>query len=131
MNKIGSLGPVVFVVGPEAIRTFAELSRSSAGRWANHEVLGKKPISQFIGPGLDTVSFTMRFDVRYRINPRKELSKLVELERAGKAMPLIVGGQGLGVNKWKITSLEQSWEEIDGKGNLLKATATITLEEYL
>lgn len=131
MNKIGSLGPVVFVVGPEAIRTFAELSRSSAGRWANHEVLGKKPISQFIGPGLDTVSFTMRFDVRYRINPRKELSKLVDLERAGKAMPLIVGGEGLGVNKWKITSLEQSWEEIDGKGNLLKATATITLEEYL
>lgn len=131
MNKIGSLGPVVFVVGPEAIRTFAELSRSSAGRWANHEILGKKPISQFIGPGLDTVSFTMRFDVRYRINPRKELSKLVDLERAGKAMSLIVGGEGLGVNKWKITSLEQSWEEIDGKGNLLKATATITLEEYV
>lgn len=131
MNKIGSLGPVVFVVGPEAIRTFDELSRSSAGRWANHEILGKKPLSQFIGPGLDTVSFTVRLDVRYGINPRKELDALVELERAGKAMPLIIGGKGLGVNKWKITSLEQSWEEIDGKGKLLKATATITLEEYL
>ncbi|MCY7486423.1 phage tail protein [Paenibacillus alvei] len=131
MNKIGSLGPVVFVVSPEAIRTFDEFTRSSAGRWAKHEVLGKKPLSQWIGPGLDTISFTMWFDVQRRLNPRKELDRLVELDRKGKAMPLIVGGKAVGVGLWTITSLEQSWKTIDGKGNILFATANISLEEYV
>lgn len=131
MNQIGSLGSIVFSVGPDAIRTFNDFTRSSAGRWANHEVLGKKPLSQFIGPGLDTVSFTVRLDVRYGINPRKELDALVELERAGKAMPLIIGGKGVGVNKFKITSLEQTWTDIDNKGNLLRADITVNLEEYV
>ncbi|MBU5672651.1 phage tail protein [Paenibacillus brevis] len=130
MNQIGSLGSIVFTVTPDTIRTFTEFTRTSASRWANHEVLGKKPVSQFIGPGLDTVSFTMHLDVRYGINPRKELDALVELERSGKAMPLIIGGKGIGVSKFKITSLEQSWTEIDNRGNLLKASASITLEEY-
>lgn len=131
MNKIGSLGPIVFVVSPEAIRTFDEFTRSSAGRWAKHEVLGKKPLSQWIGPGLDTISFTMWFDVARRLNPRKELDRLVELERKGKAMPLIVGGKAVGVGLWTITSLEQSWKRIDGRGNILFATANISLEEYV
>nr|WP_249529740.1 phage tail protein [Paenibacillus brevis] len=124
------MGSIVFTVTPDTIRTFTEFTRTSASRWANHEVLGKKPVSQFIGPGLDTVSFTMHLDVRYGINPRKELDALVELERSGKAMPLIIGGKGIGVSKFKITSLEQSWTEIDNRGNLLKASASITLEEY-
>lgn len=130
MNQIATLGSVVFTVSEDLIRTFSDFSRTSAGRWANHEVIGKKPISQFIGPGLDTVTFSVRLDARYGINPRKELDALTELERSGKAMPLIIGGKGLGVNKFKITSLEQTWSEIDGQGNLLAATANITLEEY-
>lgn len=131
MNQIGSLGSMVFTVTPDTIRTFADFTRTSASRWANHEVLNKKPVSQFIGPGLDTVSFTVHLDVRYGINPRKELDALVELERSGKAIPLIIGGKGIGVNKFKIISLEQPWTEIDNKGNLLKASAVITLEEYV
>lgn len=130
MNTIGSLGSVVFMVSPNLIRTLHDFTRSASGRWANHEVLLKKPVSQFIGPGLDTISFTMRFDIRYGINPRKELDALVELERSGKTMPLIIGGKGVGVNRWKITSLEQKWEDIDNRGNVLAATASITLEEY-
>lgn len=118
------------MVSPNLIRTLHDFTRSASGRWANHEVLLKKPVSQFIGPGLDTISFTMRFDIRYGINPRKELDALVELERSGKTMPLIIGGKGVGVNRWKITSLEQKWEDIDNRGNVLSATASITLEEY-
>ena len=128
---IGSLGPVVFVVSADTIRTFTDFKRSSAGRYARHEVLDLKPKTQFIGPGLDTVSFRMRFDVRYGINPRKELDQLTEIDRKGKAMPLVIGGKGAGVGLWVITGLEQSWEEIDAKGNILSATVDITLEEYV
>ncbi|CAM3851989.1 MULTISPECIES: phage tail protein [Paenibacillus] len=131
MNKIGNLGDVVFVVSDKTIRTFNEFTRSSSSRWGKHEVLGKKPVTQWIGPGLDTVSFTMRFDARYRMNPRKELDRLTALERKGKALPLVVGGKGIGVGLWVITSLEQGWTHIDHRGNILVATANISLEEYV
>lgn len=131
MNQLGSLGPVVFEVNDKRIRTFSDFTRSASGRWANHEVLNKKPKSQRIGPGLDTVSFTMRFDVSLGLNPRKEMDRLTELEREGKVMPLIIGGKPLGVGKWKITSVEQSWPVIDNQGNVLVGTVNISLEEYV
>lgn len=129
--NIGNLGPVVFVVSDKTMRTFSEFSRSSAGRWANHEILGKKPKSQYIGPGLDTVSFVMRFDANFGINPRKELDRLTELDREGKALPLVIGDKGVGVGLWVITGLEQQWTRIDNRGNVLIATANITLQEYV
>lgn len=130
MSNIGSLGPIIYTVSMDQLRTFNEFNRSSSGRWAKHEILGKKPLSQRVGPGLDTISFTMRFDASMGVNPRKELDNLVELERKGKAMPLVIGGKALGVNLWVITSLEQNWIKIDNRGNLLLATANISLEEY-
>ncbi|GKS14796.1 hypothetical protein YDYSY3_57960 [Paenibacillus chitinolyticus] len=128
---IGALGDIVFIATAETLRTFDEFKRSSASRWGKHEILGKKPKTQWVGPGLDTISFSMRFDVRYGVNPRVELDKFVAIERDGKALPLTIGGKGLGVGLWIITSLEQSWGTIDNRGNVLTATANISLEEYV
>lgn len=128
---IGSFGDVVFVAGPTVIRTFTDFTRSSSGRWAKHEILRQKPKSQRIGPGLDSVTFSMWFDARYGLDPRKELDALVAMERDGVAASLTIGGKGLGVDLWVITSLEQSWEQVDGRGNILFATANLTLEEYM
>lgn len=131
MNKIGSLGNVVFEVSHEKVRTFEELTRTSTPRWATHEVIGKRPLLQFIGPGLDTSSLTIRFDVRFGVNPRKEIAQLVEYERLGKALPFLLGGKPVGKGgMWVITGLEQEWTSIDNRGNLLAATVNLSLEEY-
>ncbi|MDF9845528.1 MULTISPECIES: phage tail protein [unclassified Paenibacillus] len=131
MSKIGSLGTVVFVVSPEATRTFQDFSRNVASRYAKHEILGQKPKTQWLGPGLDTISFTMWLDARHGLNPRKELDRLIELERAGKALPLIVGKKGIGTGLWIITGLSQVWKRIDNSGNVLFATVNVSLEEYV
>ncbi|WP_256700773.1 phage tail protein [Paenibacillus sp. P46E] len=131
MSKIGSLGTVVFVVSPEAIRTFQDFTRNSAGRFAKHDIIGQQPKTQFLGPGLDTISFTMWFDARFKLNPRKELDKLKVIERAGKALPLIIGGKSIGTGLWVITGLNQAWTKIDNVGNVLHATAAVSLEEYV
>ncbi|MEF3312607.1 phage tail protein [Paenibacillus sp. GYB004] len=128
---IGSFGPIVFIATADTIRTFDEFSRSSAGRWAKHEIIGRKPLTQFIGPGLDTISFSMRFDAQYGLNPRKEMDALIELERSGTAAALTIGGKGLGVGMWIITSLEQTYDHLDNLGNVLVGTANISLEEYV
>lgn len=131
MLKIGSLGPVVFVVSPEAIRTFDNLQRSAAGRWADHDRIGQKPLSQFIGPGLDEITFTMQFLASARIDPRKEIDTLHALERSGRAVPLVIGGKGLGVGLWTLRSLNTSFVDVDGWGNVISGTANITIKEYV
>lgn len=131
MSRVGSFGAVVFQASPDLVRTFDEMTRTTAGRWANHEILGKKPKSQYIGPGLDQISFTMYFNALLGVNPRKEIDKLVEYDRSGKVSSLIVGGKKLGVGLWKITGMTQNLLTFDNKGTLLTASVSLTLEEYV
>lgn len=128
---IGSLGNIAFVVTQKTVRTFTDFQRTASGRWAQHERLGQKPLSQFLGPGLDTVSFSMLFDASYGIKPRKEMDNLTRLERSGRAMALTIGGEAVGVSLWVITSLSQSWDVVEGHGKVMRGTAKITLQEYI
>ncbi|MEK3784686.1 phage tail protein [Paenibacillus sp. FSL R5-0810] len=131
---LGALGDVVFISSfrtPIKVRTFRDFQRDSSARWGTNEIHLQKPRSQFMGPGLDTISFTMQFDARLGMNPRKEAEKLLDYQREGKVLLLQIGGKPLGQGKWKITNLTQSWEDIDREGNLLKAGLSVTLEEYV
>ncbi|MFH5187102.1 phage tail protein [Paenibacillus sp. TAB 01] len=128
---IGAFGDVVFIATAETLRTFEDFSRKSSARWAKHEILLRKPKSQFLGPDLDTISFKMRFDVSYGVKPRDEMEKLLVMNRNGEVADLTIGGKSLGEGLWAITSLEQSWDHIDTNGNVLIATASIELEEYM
>ncbi|WP_342563190.1 phage tail protein [Paenibacillus sp. FSL R7-0345] len=130
---IGAFGPVIFMVDQEKdkILTFQDLTRSSAGRWTQHDILGKKPKKEWLGPGIDSISFTMRLVLSRELNPRAELDRLTELERAGRALPLVIGNKGLGTGLWVITSLSQAWEHIDNRGHVYAATVDIALEEYV
>ena len=128
---IGTFGDVVFEVSAEKIRTFDNFTRASAERWAAHEIIGQKPLSEFIGPGLDTIGFSMRFDAQSGVNPRVEMEKLLVMSRSGQAETLIIGGKGLGVNKWVIKSLTQKWQTVDNQGNLLVGVLDVSLEEYV
>ncbi|MCZ8520120.1 MULTISPECIES: phage tail protein [Paenibacillus] len=128
---IGAFGDVVFFATLETQRTFTDFSRKSSARWAKHDVLLRKPLGQFTGPELDQVSFKMRFDVRYGVNPRAEMERLLVMQRDGRVADLTIGGKSLGMGQWVITSLDQSWDEIDNEGIVLVGTASISLEEYI
>jgi phage protein U len=130
LGVIGSFGDVIFEVSDKLMRTFDGFSRSASAKWENHEIIGKKPISEFLGPGLDIISFTMRFDVRWGVNPKAEMDKLLIKCRSGAVETLIIGGFALGVNKWKCTSVKQNWQAFDGQGRVIVGTADVTLEEY-
>ncbi|MGO4376422.1 phage tail protein, partial [Paenibacillus sp. MCAF20] len=103
MSGLGSFGSIVFVVSAEELRTFDDFNRSSASRWAKHDVIGSRPLTQYIGQGLDTITFTMRFDAAYGLNPRKEMDALRNMERDAKAYALTIGGKGFGTGLWIIT----------------------------
>jgi phage protein U len=128
---IGSFGEIVFEVSPETIRTFSDFSRSASSRWSAHERFGQKPRSEFLGPNLDEISFVMRFDARYGMNPKAEMDRLLSWCREGRAEMLIIGGIPVGMDQWVIKSLTQNWIALDGTGKVIVGEADVTLEEYM
>jgi phage protein U len=135
MPGLGSLGDVgfiaVFGTDRRKVRTIQDFQRVSSDRWATSDLILQKPRKQFLGPGLDTVSFTIILDVNLGMNPRVEMEKLLAYSRDGKVLPLVIGGKPLGTGKWSISGLTQNWLHIDNKGYLIKAAHDISLEEYV
>lgn len=131
LGMIGSLGDIVFTVSMEQVRTFDELTRSAQGRWAKQDRPLQKPLSEFLGPDLDTISFQMRFDAGMGVNPRTEMDKVLDKCRSGVAETLIIGKKPLGMFKWVVKSAEQSYQTVDNAGNVLKGTVSVSLEEYM
>ena len=48
--SIGSLGNVVFEVSSEKVKTLRDMQRQGSARFATHEIIGKKPLREFLGP---------------------------------------------------------------------------------
>lgn len=131
-GAIGDIGFIsVFGTDRRKVRTFKDFVRTSADRWGSTEIVLQKPRKQFLGPGLDTVSFTIILDVNLGMNPRTEMEKLLSYSRDGKVLPLVIGGKPLGQGKWTITGLTQNWTNVDNKGNVLQASLDVSLEEYV
>lgn len=130
LAKIGSFGDVIFEVSPKKTKTFSEFERSGSARWNDHEIIGKKPKSEFEGPDLEEVSFTLLLKAELGINPKKELEKLRKMRDSGKVASFIIGGKPISQNYWSIRQLSESHKVVDNKGNLLSASVDVELKEY-
>lgn len=124
---IGSLGNAVFQVSTDRVFTFRNLVRSGTVRLEEHNVIGEKPIIEYIGPGLDQVSFSIRLDLFLGVDPEKELEKIREARELGQEIPLIIGGKYWG--RWVITQANETHSRHDGAGRLLVAEVALTLRE--
>ena len=126
--EIGTFGEIVFETSRTRIRTFDEFKRTSKARFAVHAVTGRKPVSEFLGPELDEVSFQMLFSSSLGVSPTDEIDSLRKVLNAGEASILVVGGYILG--KFTLLSLEEDWKNLDGRGRLLVASVSVSLKEY-
>ena len=129
--QIGSLGDIVFTVTRDEVRTFHNYRRSTKARFASHEVIGKKPILEYIAPEGEEITFTMQLHVGLGVNPAEETAKLRKLCEKGEPMQLIFGNEPVGMHMWVIESLGESAERIDHGGRILVTQVELTLKEYL
>ncbi|MBE0470521.1 MAG: phage tail protein [Methyloprofundus sp.] len=125
---IGSLGTIAFSASSDKVNTFSGFSKTGEARYSEHALSGKKPLLEFIGPGLEKISFTMRLDVGLGVNPKTEIKKLIDLRDAGEASILCIGGEFIGM--FVIKSLAENHKAIDNAGRLLLADINVSLEEY-
>ena len=128
---IGYFGKdIIFETSDERILTFTDFNRDTASRFAMHEVIGKKPTTEFVGPGLDTITFTVHLNGNNGVNPREEMNKWLEYARSGQAEILVVG-VALGVDKLVVKSVSQAWGVVFNRGEIFSGKVDVTLEEYI
>lgn len=130
MGMIGSLGDVVFEVSTDKVRTFDDFSRSGSARWATHDIIGQKPLTEFSGPGQEEISFSMHLSAGLGINPSVELQKLRTMRDTGKVVPLIIGTAPISSSYWGIENLDEKHSTYDNKGRLIVAQVDVKLREY-
>lgn len=132
MAKVGSFGKIiVFKTNDKSILTFNEFKQTVSARWAKHDRIGKKPKSEFLGADLREASFVIELNAMLGVKPRKQLEKIEKAIENGTVENLVIGGKKVGKNKWKITNMSESWNYVMSKGELVKASGQITMEEYV
>ena len=129
---IGHIGKtVVFETSDRKILNFTKMQRTVKGRWASHPRIGKKPKKQFLGPDADQVTFSITLNAEHGVRPRKTVENIEKLIRTGKPQTVVIGSKKVGSNKYAITEISENWKTILNKGEVVKITCDITLEEYL
>ena len=129
---IGNWGSaIVFRVSEAQTLTFQKLNRTVGAEWATHSRIGLKDQSEFIRPKLQKVTFSVKLDALLGIKPRATLDQLAEMVERGTVNTLVVGGKRIGRYRWKITDISEAWDTVLSGGELMSATVSLTMEEYL
>lgn len=126
--SLGTWGDVVFEVSADLMRTWQDMKRSGEARWARHEVYAGKPLPEFIGPGLDSLTMSVRLDALRGVTPADEIKTLREQRDIGAVHPLMIGGEL--VFDCTLKSIGEDHRRHDAMGKPLLIIAELSFEEY-
>ncbi len=130
-TSIGSLGYIVFTVSSMKVLTFKEYKRNTKARTASHEIIGQKPVTEFLGPAGEEISFTMDFLAGLGVDPAGQADKLRTMCENGETAYFMLGNECVGANKWLVTSVGESADVIDDNGRIINSRVDVTLQEYV
>ncbi len=131
MASIGNFGSsITFQTSDSKILNFTGFKRDVSARWVDHARIGDKPLKQFLGPDAAKVTFSITLDARHGVKPRSTLTKIEKCVTSGTPEYLVIGGTKVGSNKFVMTAISETWNEIYNKGELVRASLDVTLEEY-
>lgn len=125
---IGSLKGVVFEVSDSLIKTFRDLQRSSKAKYETHNIIGRKPKLEFTGFELDDIQFNMQLNSSLGIDPVKQIDALRTYKDNREVLTFILAKKVLG--QFIIEEVNDNYDSIDNKGNIVKANVSIKLKEY-
>lgn len=129
---IGNWGSdIVFRVSDRQILTFQNLTRTVGSEWASHSRIGLKDQVEYLRPALQKVTFSITLDATLGVRPRAMLELLADRAERGTVEAMVIGGKRVGRYRWRITDLSEAWDTILNKGELVRATVSVTMQEYL
>lgn len=130
MAKIGNWGSYVrFQTSDSKILTFTGFKRKASARINKHSLINGKPKVEFLGPDLQSITFTIELNAMLGTRPRKEEEKLIKRLNSGTVAPLVIGGKRI-CSKAMLTALSSSYNEVLAKGEVLSMNIDVTMTEY-
>ena len=127
---VGAMGDVVFMASSLYTHTFDDFSRDSSARWAEHEIIGSKPVSEYLGPGVDKVRLKIHLSADLLPSTEAAAKKIRRMCQNGETFTVIIGGKPLSNELWCVESVSEAKECFDGWGNTISADLDVTLREY-
>lgn len=128
---VGVLGEILFEVSENQILTPDNIQWSGAARYGVHDRHLNNALTEFTGRDPDTISFDIYLSAALGVNPMRTIWKLFDYERSGIALALTIGDHGYGRYLWNIINHTTKIQHTDGAGNIISATITLNLQEYL
>ena len=141
---VGYMGDIPFITSRRYLLTFYDFNRDSEGRWAKHNIIGDKPVMEYLGPDTENISMKITLRRDHGVNLENVLERLRKMRDTGEAFTLVLGshvlgniiqrylvGNKMGANTglWILKSLKEDVKHWAG-GNLNIVDVTVTLEEY-
>lgn len=128
---VGTLGSIVFLVTNRQILTPSQIQWSGSARWAVHQRHLQGALTEYTGVDPDRITFQIYLATSLGIDPMGMIHQIFQYEREGTPITLTIGEHGYGKYRWVVVSHEVTTEHTDKRGNLLSATVSVTLQEYL
>lgn len=119
---------MVFEASSNLIRTFSDLRQHSGARYAEHDVIGRKPQLEFLGPGLEEITFKVQLMSWHGVDPDRELKALQEMRDSGGVGVLIFGETKIGRFVLADISSEEGPRKKDGSATWIDVD--LTIKEY-
>ena len=126
-SATGLLGTIPFVCSSAMVMTFRNLQIERSMRWATHEVIGKKPVLELVGPELITVNFEIQLNSMLGVPPTVAIAVFRKMIEKGEPQRLLIGPDYLG--KFVIESMSESQPYHTGFGIPVAATISLSLKE--
>lgn len=128
---IGYLEEIIFNVSEREILTFKELSHSSSAKFHDHEIIGQKPLSEFLGCDLDKISLKIELNQELGANISETLEKIKQYEISGTPLNFVVGHETFGSDKWVIESSSRAYDYIYQNGVITSVSVDLNLSEFI
>lgn len=126
---VGTLGNVVFETSRERALSFAEVQHDAGMRVQQHEVIGRRPVTEVTGPEGESISFALILSVELGVDPDVEYTRLYDMLQAGLAVPLIMGGKPIGGagTRWILQRLAKTDKVFRPNGRTVWREVALTL----
>ena len=135
-RKVGALGNITFQIGTNeelelnGTLTHRDLQFSANGRYATHELIGRKSIVESTGRKPSEVSFSMTVSTFLGTSVKDTLNELRSMVANGYAVPLVIGNEPIGDYRWVVEEYTVKGEYYDRAGALISADVQVRLLEY-
>lgn len=127
MATIGNWGSIVkFQTSDKRILTPDKMKYNFAARTSKHNVINGYPIVEFIGPDLQSTTFTIELNALLGVRPKVIEDKLWYSLAQGVVAPLVIGGRNI-CSKAMLTNMSCAYNVILKKGEIMSMTIDLTM----